>query len=222
VIDLRLHDLVVEQGKLLLQLLSVVREETDRAAAQGETMRIADRLFAGLDELYNGLRTATVFDADDTHGADGTDATAVPPPYAEIVEHVRAQVEHHVPHGGIVAVVSRGDSTLVDLPDRAGWHYPQNEVGTWAGFHPRNGADALAHLDGLHARGARYLAVPATSSWWLDWYGELAHFLEESCTTLVRDEKVTLFALPAGAGSPVVDLSASHLSDNEDRGAWAR
>jgi len=66
--------------------------------------------------------------------------------YAEVIAHVRERVAELVPPGARVAVVSKGDDALLQLPERVGWHFPQTETGLYAGHHPRDGADALAHL----------------------------------------------------------------------------
>jgi hypothetical protein len=149
VIDIRLHDRVVEQGRLLLQLLSAVRERSGEPELGDDVLHIADLMFHGLDRIYEGLDD--VVTSASVAGGEPAEAIAEEPAYPEIIEYLREQVTRHVPSGEIVAVVSRGDSALVDFPESEGWHYPQNEVGTWAGYHPRDGADALTSLDVLRA-----------------------------------------------------------------------
>lgn len=99
--------------------------------------------------------------------------------YAELVGEVGATVRSVVPRQATVAVVSKGDPALVDFDDRVGWHFPQGPGGQYAGHHPADSADAVAQLEALVDRGAGYLVIPATASWWLDHYGELARYLEE-------------------------------------------
>jgi len=97
--------------------------------------------------------------------------------YAELVGRVQASVAEHVPPGSSVLVVSKGDAALVELPGLAAAHFPQDSGGGYAGHHPHDSATATAQLEDLRRRGAEYLVLPASSRWWLDFYGEFAGHL---------------------------------------------
>ena len=87
------------------------------------------------------------------------------------VAQVQAAVEAHLPRGGgPIAVVSHGDDELVRLEGHIGWHFPQTDEGVYAGHHPVDSDAAIHHLEDLRRRGARYLLIPETSSWWLTHY----------------------------------------------------
>jgi GT2 family glycosyltransferase len=101
--------------------------------------------------------------------------------YRRLVEEVRAAVGERVPAGERVLVVSRGDRDLVDLDGVDAAHFPQDAEGRYLGHHPRDSEDALARLEALQKAGARYLVLPATSSWWLDHYEGFAEHLRERC-----------------------------------------
>jgi GT2 family glycosyltransferase len=95
--------------------------------------------------------------------------------YRDLVQEVRAVVERVLPDDATVLVVSNGDDELLDLGStRRGWHFPQMDDGTYAGYHPGSSAEALSHLQLLVARGAQYLIFPSTTSWWLDYYADFA------------------------------------------------
>jgi hypothetical protein len=115
--------------------------------------------------------------------------------YPSIVEGARAVVERAVPVGSVVAVVSRGDDTLVQFAGRTGWHFPQNDAGVYAGHYPADGAGAVAHLEALRARGARFALFPTTASWWLSHYGELRDHLAAHADLVVDDDSCQLYAL---------------------------
>jgi hypothetical protein len=72
--------------------------------------------------------------------------------------------------GSIVLVISKGDGSLLRLNGCQGWHFPQTERGVYAGHHPANSEEAIAHLESLRARGAEFILIPATSRWWLEHY----------------------------------------------------
>jgi hypothetical protein len=97
--------------------------------------------------------------------------------YAELVSRVQASVAEHVPPGSSVLVVSKGDASLVELPGVTAAHFPQDSGGGYAGHHPHDSATATAQLEELRRRGAEYLVLPASSRWWLDFYGEFAAHL---------------------------------------------
>jgi hypothetical protein len=95
-----------------------------------------------------------------------------------VVDEVREFVSGTLPADANVLVVSRGDDEIVAFPRHRGGHFPQAEGGVYAGHHPADSGEAIAHLEQLRRAGARYLVVPATSGWWLEHYGELAGHLE--------------------------------------------
>jgi glycosyltransferase involved in cell wall biosynthesis len=100
------------------------------------------------------------------------------------------------PTGSIVAVTSRGDDRLLDLGEATGWHFPQMADGTWAGHYPADSAEAVAHLEALRLRGARYLFVPEWASWWLEYYDGLRAHLEQNGRVAAHQEDAgTLFEL---------------------------
>ncbi|MNC84733.1 hypothetical protein D3C83_02980 [compost metagenome] len=113
-----------------------------------------------------------------------------------MVARIGQIVAAHVPERATVAVVSRGDETLLTMGRRRGWHFPRTETGVYAGHHPADSDAAVAHLELLRARGARYLLIPRTAFWWLDHYRGFADHLERAATVVYRDERTcALFAL---------------------------
>lgn len=118
------------------------------------------------------------------------------PNYREHVAQVRAVVQARTPEGATVAVISRGDDAMLELHGREGWHFPRNGDGAYAGFYPKDSADAINHVEQLRAGGAGYLVVPACSSWWLEHYDGMREHLE-SRYQVVHDDPgtVTVFHL---------------------------
>jgi glycosyltransferase involved in cell wall biosynthesis len=118
----------------------------------------------------------------------------------EVLERTRAYVESELPQGARVLVVSRGDEDIVDFAHQHGEHFPQEEGGVYAGHHPADSAEALEHLLTLRARGAEYLVVPGTSSWWLDYYEDFARYLDGQCARVTAaDGAYTVYMLAAEA-----------------------
>jgi len=107
--------------------------------------------------------------------------------YRGVVARLRRLVDRDVPKGATVLVISRGDAELLQFDNRRGWHFPQADTGVYAGHHPADSRAAIAHLEALRRRGARYLVLPRTSFWWLEHYAEFAKHLNARYRCLVND-----------------------------------
>jgi GT2 family glycosyltransferase len=108
--------------------------------------------------------------------------------YRDLVERIRAVVDRELPPDATVLVVSNGDDDLLELgANRLGWHFPQMQDGTYAGYHPGDSAEAIAHLEALQAKGAEYIVFPETARWWLGYYRELDGVLRSN-TSIEIDE----------------------------------
>lgn len=122
--------------------------------------------------------------------------------YRDLIERVRARVGEHIPPGASVLVISHGDESFVRIEGRHAGHYPQSSTGFYAGYYPGDGAEARAHLAALRDRGAEYLVVPETSSWWLGHYAELAELLAEGELILDEPETCRIYALRPRVQAP--------------------
>ena len=119
--------------------------------------------------------------------------------YHQILHRMRGIVRAVLPPEAVVLVVSRGDDALLDLDGRTGWHFPMHDDGAYAGHHPADSDEAIRHLEDLRARGAGFLLIPSTASWWLDYYADFARHLER-CYRVVarRDDSGVIFRLQEG------------------------
>jgi colanic acid/amylovoran biosynthesis glycosyltransferase len=114
----------------------------------------------------------------------------------EVVNDVREFVAGRLPADAGVLVVSRGDEELIAFPGHRGGHFPQTANGLYAGHHPADSGEAIAHLEELRQAGARYLVVPATSGWWLDHYADLARHLDRDHRRIAQsDDRFVAFEL---------------------------
>lgn len=167
-------------------------------------LRQAARLEAGVAALQRQLEAAGM------PTPAGDDFTASPGlGYRLMVEQLREAVTDAVPAGARVLIVSRGDRELVELEGLDCRHFPQDETGRYAGFHPRDGAEAVAQLEALREDGAEYLVFPATASWWLQHYGELAEHLAGFERT--DGDVCTVFRLAASAAE--IESTAGAVGD---------
>ncbi len=100
--------------------------------------------------------------------------------YEDDVAEVRAEIERSVPAGASVLVLSRGDSDLLRVRDRAARHFPSGADGRYLGHHPADDEEAVELFEGELRKGAEYLVIPAGELWWLRHYGGFAARLEAS------------------------------------------
>jgi GT2 family glycosyltransferase len=124
------------------------------------------------------------------------------PEYEALTARVVARLARSMPAGAIVLVATRGDPRLVDVDGCEAWHFPREADGRYAGHYPADGAAAVAHLDELRARGARFLVFPRSSHWWLEHYTELAAHLAAEHHEIHSDEDCVVFALVDGIREP--------------------
>jgi glycosyltransferase involved in cell wall biosynthesis len=99
--------------------------------------------------------------------------------YRQLPDRIQAIVRRLLPPNSIVLVVSKGDETLIRLEGHTGWHFPQNEMGKYAGYYPATSEDAIAHLEELRKKGAGFLLFPQSALWWLEHYLAFREHLEE-------------------------------------------
>jgi GT2 family glycosyltransferase/glycosyltransferase involved in cell wall biosynthesis/SAM-dependent methyltransferase len=135
-----------------------------------------------------------------------------------LITSIRPIVADLVTDGRPVLVISKGDQTLMDLGGPEAWHFPQAEDGGYAGYYPDDSTVAVAHLEGLRAKGAGHLLVPASGRWWLDHYEGFRTHLDRACQVVAEDASCVLYRLdpePADGGrSDTVDdlaLQLDHL-----------
>jgi hypothetical protein len=117
--------------------------------------------------------------------AQSTAALARESEYQRLIRHIRHSVERATPAGSTVAVISKGDPDLIEFRDRLGVHFPQSESGAPAP-HPGDSADALECVSTIANRGARFLAIPFWSFWWLETYPEFGEYVKLGVVS--RDE----------------------------------
>jgi hypothetical protein len=116
--------------------------------------------------------------------------------YADVRNRIHGLVDCLIDRGSTVAVVSKGDQSS------QGWHFPRTTDGKYAGHHPADGTEAIAHLEQLRGQGADFFLLPSTYFWWLGHYEALAEHLR-SQYRLVADcpDTCLIYDLRSGAGA---------------------
>jgi hydroxymethyl cephem carbamoyltransferase len=112
---------------------------------------------------------------------------------------IRSIIEQNVPEGATVLVISEGVDEILELEGRQGWHFPQNEDGSFQGHHPADSEDAITRLEELRDKGASHLAIPKPDLWWLEFYEGFQQHLDNRYRAVLRDNGgCVIFALEEG------------------------
>src|SRR5207249_1389115 len=98
--------------------------------------------------------------------------------YGNLVGRVRKDVTRILPPGAKVIVISKGDSELLELEARTGWHFPRGEDGGYSGYYPADSAEAIRQLESLCGDGGEFLVIPSTAFWWLEHYDRFTYYLD--------------------------------------------
>jgi hypothetical protein len=115
--------------------------------------------------------------------------------YSRTIGEVREAVKQVAPEGSIVYVVSRGDPDLVQLERHGGRHFPEDESGKYAGYHPSDSEEAVAMLREAIERGADCLVIPGSAFWWLGRYPGFQEELESLGGRIWSSELCIVYAL---------------------------
>jgi hypothetical protein len=124
---------------------------------------------------------------------------------ARLLSRIRGVAERNIPVGAKVSIVTGGDASLLNLPEREAWHFPRTPGGAHRGGDPVDSAEVVSWLEQARRSGAEYLLVPSPSLPWLERYRGLADHLERRCRLIVRrDDSCAIYALTAApaAGRP--------------------
>jgi hypothetical protein len=128
-------------------------------------------------------------------GSAAESTRLLPDEYEGLIERVRETANAMIPRNATVLVVSRGDEELLRIGPRRALHFPQDEFGRYAGYHPQDSDAAISVLESMRARGAEYLLLPSTAFWWLDYYEGLRDHLDRNYPPIVSADDCIVFEL---------------------------
>jgi hypothetical protein len=206
---------VADQARLFMQFVAALHIDDQQLFDRNPHLAAsAERMLQQFDGLLRASAQCDQHHDGTPVAADVIDPDTTQRHYRELVERIRVKVTAVVPVGSIVAIVSRGDNPLLQLPGLTGWHFPRNELGVWAGFHPADDQHAIDLVTDVRAEGAQYLLIPATGFWWLEFYKPLHHYLRTECTVVAEDEDLVLFAFPTG-GRVEAPLNATRTYERQ-------
>ena len=146
-------------------------------------------------------------------GSASESTPLLPDEYEGLRERVRETADAMIPRNATVLVVSRGDEELLRIGPRRALHFPQDEFGRYAGYHPQDSDAAIEVLENMRARGGEYLLLPSTAFWWLDHYEGFRDHLEGNYDPIVSADDCVVFELGAtGVQTTAADADTKGMS----------
>jgi glycosyltransferase involved in cell wall biosynthesis len=115
--------------------------------------------------------------------------------YERLKAELRRAAQIYLPPDATLAVVSRGDDELLRLDERRAWHFPLHVDYQYAGYHPKDSAEAIQQVEEVRSKGAEFLLFPQTAFWWLDHYADFRQHLLARYKVAHRDEWCVMFEL---------------------------
>lgn len=142
------------------------------------------------------------------------------PAWERTLRRIARTVRQVTPATASVAFVDKWDPTLLHLSRRRGWHFPDRRM--LPDGYPADSAAAVAHLEELRCRGARYLVFPHASLWWLEHYPGLERHLELSGERVWEDEQCVIYRLLSAPSEESGDMAAVQAPGTAPRSGVVR
>lgn len=194
------------EGAPAAELIAGLQDSVERLRARDEEVHeLLGEIRVALDALLSRLPAPA---------EDSVAPVAAPQlDYAQVIERTKACITESVPAGSTIAVINKGDASLLRHDRRAAQHYPQSPDGSYAGFYPSDSTAAIAQLERTRDTGVEFLVIPATAFWWLEHYEGLRRHLDSRYrTALRRDDACVIYDLREGthANAPSPAKKAAH------------
>ena len=103
------------------------------------------------------------------------------------------ELKRTTPSGSLIVAANYGDPAVFYYAERKGWHFLETD-GIYNG-HPSGDADAIADLEQLRRHGATHLTFYSGTFWWLDYYKEFAHHLDQTATLMEATPQFRIYKL---------------------------
>ena len=103
------------------------------------------------------------------------------------------QIKATAPSDALVIASDNGDPTLLYYAEHKGWHFMEKD-GIYDG-EPRDSVQAIADLEQLKKRGARYVVFTLNTAWWLDYYGEFGQHVAATATLVKATPQFKIYDL---------------------------
>jgi 4-amino-4-deoxy-L-arabinose transferase-like glycosyltransferase len=102
-------------------------------------------------------------------------------------------LEEITPENSLIAAADNGDPTVLYYGKRKGWHFLEKD-GIYYGD-PDGSEPAIADLQRLREKGAKYVVFTSNTDWWLDLYPEFREYLHENSALIAATSRFSIYRL---------------------------
>jgi 4-amino-4-deoxy-L-arabinose transferase-like glycosyltransferase len=97
------------------------------------------------------------------------------------------------PENSLIAAADNGDPTLLYYGERKGWHCLE-QGGIYYGD-PEGSEPAIADLQRLREKGAKYVVFTSNTAWWLDLFPEFRQYLHANSALIAATSEFSIYRL---------------------------
>lgn len=114
-------------------------------------------------------------------------------PKAVPLRNAGLKLKEIAPEDSLIAAADNGDPTVLYYGERKGWHFLEKD-GIYYGD-PDGSGPAIANLDELRHKGARYLVFTSNTAWWLDLYPEFREYVHKNSALIAATPEFSIYRL---------------------------
>jgi 4-amino-4-deoxy-L-arabinose transferase-like glycosyltransferase len=114
-------------------------------------------------------------------------------PSAEPLRKLGLALKAKTAPGALLVAADDGDPTVFYYAERKGWHFLEKD-GVFDG-NPVDGAQLIADLEKLRARGATHLVFHWSMRWWLEYYADFADHVARTSKLIEKTPKFSIYEL---------------------------
>jgi 4-amino-4-deoxy-L-arabinose transferase-like glycosyltransferase len=114
-------------------------------------------------------------------------------PSAAAVRDAGLKLKSIASENALIVAADNGDPTVLYYAGHKGWHFLEKD-GIYDG-EPRDSEQAITDLEQLRRRGARYLVFTSDTSWWLDYYRDLAEEVDSTAALIAATPEFRIYEL---------------------------
>jgi hypothetical protein len=114
-------------------------------------------------------------------------------PIAAPLRDAGLMLKEITPENSLIAAADNGDPTVLYYAEQKGWHCLEKD-GIYYGD-PDGSEPAIADLQQLREKGAKYFVFTSNTSWWLDLYPEFRQYLHENSALIAATSEFEIYRL---------------------------
>ena len=103
------------------------------------------------------------------------------------------ELKEITPEDSLIAAADNGDPTVLYYGERKGWHFLEKDAIYYGD--PDGSAPAIADLELLRNKGAKYVVFTSNTAWWLDLYPEFREYVHANSTLIAATSRFGIYRL---------------------------